>query len=887
MVLEVLGRGGMGVVYAAYDPQIDRRVAIKVLHAHLMTDEMRARFLREAQSLGRLTHPNVVTVHDTGTFDGSVFITMEYVRGRTLRAWLRERPRSWRESLAVLEQAGRGLAAAHAEGIVHRDFKPDNVLIADDGRVVVTDFGLARAEPESPGTGDARPAASGRESPQSAAAGREVDTRARAATEHGRVVGTLGYLSPEQARGEECDARSDQFSFFATLYFAIYAEPPVRGQTMSDYLQALSAGPIEPPAARGIPPWLRRVLRRGLSAKPGDRFPTMKALLDALNKDPRGMLGRGALIAAIAVAVSAVAWNFARHERTALDACDDDAQLVAGTWNDAARDGVHRAFAATGSADTEETFGRVDHELDDYARRWRGAHHETCEATRVRHAASEEEMHLRFACLERRRTELGALVGLFERADGQIVSKSLEAAYGLIPPASCSESGAKSIIALPTDPAEREHVLNARRALADADSLSAAGKLKESLASAQTALAEAQAAHHRATEAEVLLHTGQVQEASGVYEAAIAPYARAVAAAEAAADDATLAQAAARLAFIEGDKLLRPEEAQRWLDIAYAALSRLGPNEGVEASVLAAHAPLPTAAGHPEEALPLFERLMPISVRIYGADHPNTARTLNNLGYAEQMLGRHAEALDAHKRAAAILEHAMGPDAPFLTAAYANIGASLIGLGRYEEAEEALDRAAAVAGNADPASFWVGWALQYHGLAALRAGATARALADVERGLAIAEKRGPAGAKLMPGLLTVEGRALLASGDAGARGEAVVQASRGQSRTRAGRSLLSACTSGTRSRAREKRSSCAAARTKRSRLSNGASRSRAACERGSWSSRGQRSRARRRRRRRATRRRGERSRSKQRRAPPQSTSSIPRPSSLAEESASR
>jgi tetratricopeptide (TPR) repeat protein len=760
------------MVYAAYDPQIDRKVALKVLHAHLMSSDMRARFLREAQALGRLTHPNVVTVHDAGTFDGHVFMTMEYVAGQTLRTWLRAGARTWRESLAVLAEAGRGLAAAHAEGIVHRDFKPDNVLIAEDGRVVVTDFGLARAEPESsspriPPEAKGGPAAASPDDENERWAGGQEPV-----TDHGRVVGTLGYISPEQARGEECDARSDQFSFCATLYFALYGEPPIGERSLGDYLRALSEKTIDPPAVRGVPPWLRRVLRRGLSRRPGERFPGMPSLLAAMSKDPRAVVGRSSVVVAIAVAAATVAWNFARHERTALDACDDDAQLVTGTWDDAARDAVHRAFAATGRPDAEDTFKRVDREIDDYARRWKGAHHDTCEATRVRHAASEEEMHLRFACLERRRTELGALVGLFRRADKEVVSKSLEASYGLIPPASCSDSGSKSIIALPTDPTEREHVLGARRALADADSLSAAGKLRESLASAQLALAEAQAAHHRATEAEVLLHTGQVQEATGAYEAAVSPYARAVAAAEAAGDDGTLAQASARLAFIEGDKLVQPEEAQRWLDIAYAALARLGPNEGVEASVLAAHAPLPTTAGHPEQALPLFERLMPISVRTYGAEHPNTARTLNNLGYAEQMLGRHGEALEAHKRAAAIIEHAMGPDAPMLGVAYANIGSSLIGLGRYEEAEDALERAAVVAGNADPASFWVGWALQYHGLAALRSGAVPRALADVQRGLEIAEKRGAPGARLLPGLLTVQGYALLASGDAAHAAEA-------------------------------------------------------------------------------------------------------------------
>jgi tetratricopeptide (TPR) repeat protein/tRNA A-37 threonylcarbamoyl transferase component Bud32 len=764
VVLEILGRGGMGVVYAAYDPQIDRKVAVKVLHAHMMSSEMRARFLREAQALGRLTHPNVVTVHDTGTFDGNVFMTMEYVHGRTLRAWLGSETRSWRESLAVLMDAGRGLAAAHGEGIVHRDFKPDNVLIAEDGRVVVTDFGLARAEPTASGAVVVR---SARKSEESERWGSGLEP----VTGHGNVVGTLGYISPEQARGEACDARSDQFSFFATLYFALYGEPPLRESSLDAYLRTIEGEAIDPPAGKGIPPWLRRAIKRGLSRRGVDRYPGMASALAALDRDPRAVVGRASVVAAIALASAAALWNFARHERTALDACDDGDPLVAGTWNDGARENIRHAFVATNAADAEGTFARVAHELDDYARRWKGAHHETCEATRVRHAASEEEMHLRFACLERRRTELGALVGLFERADAQIVDKALEASYGLIPPVSCSESGAKSLVALPTDPAEREHVISARRALAEADSLAAAGKLKESLASAQTALAEAQAAHHRGTEAEVLLHTGQVKEASGMYDAAMAPYTRAIAAAEAAGDDATIAQAAARIALIEGGRLSDPEEAARWLDIAYAALTRLGPNEGVEAMVLSAHAPLPAAEGYPEQSIPLFERLLPISVRIYGPDHPNTARTLNNLGYAEGLLGRHAEALEAHKQAASIIERAVGPNAPSFAVAILGVGASLIGLGRYEEAEEALERAAALAGNADPASIWVGWALERHGLAALRTGDTARALADVKRGLEIAEKRGAPGTKLVPGLLTVQGLALTAGGDA-TRGQA-------------------------------------------------------------------------------------------------------------------
>src|SRR5690606_14002911 len=218
----VLGEGGMGVVYAAYDEDLDRRIAIKVLRDSYGDAAARERMVREAQAMARLSHPNVVQVHDVGDQGGQLYVAMEFVKGMTLRTWLSEQDRPWREIRAMFVQAGRGLAAAHAEGLVHRDFKPDNVLIGGDGRARVADFGLAGAagvpDSDSESLPDSVVIRVGRQSAFNTAL-----------TLAGTIMGTPAYMSPEQHRGVATDARSDQFSFCVALWGAIYGEPPFAG----------------------------------------------------------------------------------------------------------------------------------------------------------------------------------------------------------------------------------------------------------------------------------------------------------------------------------------------------------------------------------------------------------------------------------------------------------------------------------------------------------------------------------------------------------------------------------------------------------------------------------------------------------------------------------
>jgi eukaryotic-like serine/threonine-protein kinase len=263
VVLRELGRGGMAVVYAAFDPQLDRRIALKVMRrvSDARAKEAAQRLHREAQALARLSHPNVIRVYDVGVFEGTVYLTMELVEGRTLRAWLDEETPPWRRALEVVLAAGDGLAAAHRVGLVHLDFKPSNVLIGHDGRVKVADFGLAR---EPRGSARSRDLDEGDEAGIDAERiGADLERSSaqlsEPLTELGAVIGTPGYIAPEQLQGLEADARSDQFAFCVTLWQALYSERPFAGEDRRALEGAVLRGEIRTPSdTAGVPGGWRR-----------------------------------------------------------------------------------------------------------------------------------------------------------------------------------------------------------------------------------------------------------------------------------------------------------------------------------------------------------------------------------------------------------------------------------------------------------------------------------------------------------------------------------------------------------------------------------------------------------------------------------------------------
>lgn len=264
----VLGKGGMGVVHAAYDPELERRVAVKVLHGKDV--DARARLLREARAMAKLSHANVITVFDVGTAGGEDFVAMELIEGGTLGDWIQDTKPRPREVIAAFVAAGRGLAAAHAEGLVHRDFKPSNVLRSRSGRIVVTDFGLARAE-----GADRRPSRPALDQRQ--------QSTAPALTKTGSLLGTPAYMAPEQWRFEAVTPATDQFAFCVALWEALSGKRPFGGDTLDDLRDDVLGGPVDLDDG-GLARTLRPVLRRGLALDPEERWPSMTVLLDAIER---------------------------------------------------------------------------------------------------------------------------------------------------------------------------------------------------------------------------------------------------------------------------------------------------------------------------------------------------------------------------------------------------------------------------------------------------------------------------------------------------------------------------------------------------------------------------------------------------------------------------
>ncbi len=302
VVLGLVGRGGMGEVYAAFDPELDRKVAVKLLRVKagngVSLNEGRQRTLREAQAIARLSHPNVVVVFDVGTFDEKVFIAMEFVDGNTVTYWLEQQPRTWQEVLRIFIAAGRGLIAAHEKGLVHRDFKPDNVMVGKDGQVRVMDFGLARQMPERP-LREHRPRSGAPNRVDMKIVGSEtmpldqgtlllnqdfggsIDGQSSVSglfdarlTRTGAMMGTPAYMAPEQFFGAATDARTNQFSFCVSLYEALYGQRPFEGKRLTELTAAVVQGTVrDAPAGTKVPFWVRRDLAARAALRGGRALP--------------------------------------------------------------------------------------------------------------------------------------------------------------------------------------------------------------------------------------------------------------------------------------------------------------------------------------------------------------------------------------------------------------------------------------------------------------------------------------------------------------------------------------------------------------------------------------------------------------------------------------
>ncbi len=668
IVLDVLGAGAWSVVYAAYDPQLDRKVALKLVRADVLRrigDAAGPSSSREAQSMARLSHPNVVAVHDVGLFRGSLFIAMELVANGNVEAWVRRSAPGWQAIVACFAAAGRGLEAAHAANLVHRDIKPANLLVGDDGKGRVSDFGLAMpTSGSSSSTGEA---------PLT-------------------FVGTPAFMAPEQLAGRPATAPSDQFSFCAALFEALYRKPAFAGVSIAELAWATEKSPLQPRQG-DTPAWVFRVLRRGLQHDPARRYPSMGALLRAL--DPRRRSAwrlRGLLVAAtLTVGVFVIA----ALSRGPVHSCAPAPERLSGVWDASLREQLGRVFARVPAGSS--FFEATARNLDQISSKWVLAQQRICEGTWVRGDQSPLMLDARMACLDHQRRSMQALVATLLKADDEAVRHAPNATATLDAPEACETSTERP-------ETESSALATLRTALAEAGALAATAQYSKARELAQAQVVAASALHDPLAAAEAELELGRIlffaappEEAEkvlyqGIFhaeQAGAAPLGSDLWGWVSALQVKNLQHTSeGRHSALMSQALSEKAGAPLRLEVGYRQTltsALLNENRFAEAevsarevlvlreklhgadnpAVLSAWDDLAVALGNQgkvEESVVALQRALALAEKGLGVDHPDTALILNNLGTSLQSLSREDEALALYTRAYSIFERTIGAD---------------------------------------------------------------------------------------------------------------------------------------------------------------------------------------------------------------------------------
>ena len=689
VVISQVGVGGFGMVFAAYDPELDRRVALKLMHRDVKKTAT-ARLQREAQALARISHPNVVAVHDVGLHGGRLFVAMEFIAGQTLREWIAGGPHTWRETLRIFRAAGEGLAAAHAEGLVHRDFKPDNVMIGADGRVRVMDFGLARrAEDSVSGT---EPSGSDPAQPPSI-------------TRTGAILGTPLYMAPEQFANEEVTDRSDQFSFCVALYFALYGDRPFKGESMAELARAVSEEvPVAPGVAARVPTWLRDVVLKGLARDPEHRHRSMNVLLARLRAgDPRRRLRRalaGAAGVGLAVggAIGLQTWGEARSARR----CDEASRAIDTAWNDAVRTRVHEALVATGHANARMVADETTALLDRQAEAWRQVSADACRSATIDGTMSAQKRAAVEWCLDVFRVQLPVITETLTSGDQHVVNAATELSAAAFYPEQCLENDQP-----PPPRSNRDAVLEGLAGLQRSRNALATLRTEESAALARRerergdelgfARLSTMAA---AAEADALNQMGKTAEAEAIW---VEVYMR-----SARSDDwLEAARAATQLTSIVGHSLSRTGEGLLWAELGAMAIDHSGDPDGLAmAGLLKMRGNVHYNADDLAQARADYERVLELYTEALGPEHPDVAGALNNIGIVLDELREFDEAKAHYHRAIEIRRKAHGADHPKVAVLLNNLAATHASLREYGEAmklfEEVLRIRHAIYGETHP-----------------------------------------------------------------------------------------------------------------------------------------------------------------------------------------
>ncbi len=724
IVLGVLGSGGMGVVYTAYDPKLDRKVALKVLHADRShSPEASLRLLAEAQALARVTHPNVVAVHDVGQVGGSngneIYIGMELVEGRTLNEWRREDKRSWPAIVAMFLQIAEALAAVHAAGFVHRDVKPDNVLVDSKDRARVTDFGLARPI-------DLRQEVL-EERERELVAGDEALTPTDL-TRSGARLGTPAYMAPEQWEGKGATPLSDQFSLCVAFWESLYGVRPFRGDTIAALMAAVLAGEISSPTQAGTvtdasrtrpedrrstttptssssdtpiqsanpPAWLRRVLERGLATDPAQRHPDLGALMQALrNGDP--LRRRRTVIAGTCIAVgllgaaSLAVVAAALEERELAASCEAQAQAV--DWTEERKSKLREHLAAAGVRDAEQTADGVITKLQGFVDAYGPLTRDTCMSLAHAQAPAPELEHTA-QCLSERQSAFEATVAALEEGDASVSGRAPRSVEGIDDLSACTDPQKfQRRPAAPRDPLRRAIAGEIRRTLARTLVDEHVGTYARGLEMAQRQLEAARVVGDLSLLALAQYRVAVFQEKLGQYKEATASWTASYRDAAISGYEDLAADASTALGFCEGYQLQRYELGLRWLELAAIHRTRLGETDGLkEANRLDVMATLHESLGDLDLAVSLLEQSIAMRRAAVGDHHHSVGYGLANLGGVYETRGELDKARALVAESLEIFVDHFGEENPTTGEVLNNLAGIDIKLERFADAEAALTR---------------------------------------------------------------------------------------------------------------------------------------------------------------------------------------------------
>lgn len=662
-LLEKLGEGSYGAVYSAWDPRLDRKVAIKVLHGGA-TKELE----REARALAKLAHPNVVTIHDVGEAEHELFLAMEFVDGTPLSA-IDTKELGWRRIVTIYRQAAAGLAAAHDAGIIHRDFKPDNALLATDGRVRVLDFGLARAGVLSTEDGDE-------------------------GAVHTRSAGTPRYMAPEQHRGDSVDARTDQYCFCVALWEAVHGHPPFPQESLNALRDAKGTSP-EPLASSAVPARLTRVLQRGLSPKPGSRFASMRELDGALARSlarPTRALG-GLAVVGIALTAGVA---FGQSDRPC-----EGSDALPGRWTEATRGALSTAFERTGISYAPSSGRTADVILDRWANQWADARQASCR-DHERGVQSAEALDLRTRCLDAQRVQFDALLDVFVEADQSAVDRSIQAAAALPSPQACADvESLRTAHPIPLEArqavAGAEKTLSRGRAELEAGHFDRAAELVAPVLEACTS----SQLQHPPTCVEATLVAADAASYAGDHDAALTGLRAAAVEAQRARLPESFARAAASMTWEVGQLDADFDNALTWAALGHAAIDGRAPS-ALQSRLLNNEGAVLSTAGRWDEAAAVHQQ----TLDGLEDDSPLRMRALNNLANIDNQRGRIAEAERAYAQALEIGYSAFGAKHPRVLLARQNRAGMRVHNGRTSDAlpelEEILDAQREVLGPEHP-----------------------------------------------------------------------------------------------------------------------------------------------------------------------------------------